>query len=223
MTMTAQATLSEDDIRAKVGSVNWFHQIEIAPGIVTPGVDPSAEKLRWLSLPPDLTGQRVLDIGAYDGFFSFECERRGAAEVIAIDAAPQPSFDVARELLGSQVKIYAMNIYDLTPERFGQFDLVLCLGVLYHLRHPLLGLERVHSVCRGQLILETAICDHHFIDAGGAPHELAEIAPALPPVPITQFYHGDELNSDYTNWWSPNLTALHAMLRSTGFIPQQTM
>ena len=221
MATTAQSTYSEDQIRTKVGSVNWFHQIEIAPGIVTPGVDRSAEKLRWLNLPADLTGQRVLDIGAFDGFFSFECEKRGAAEVVAIDAAPPPGFNVAHELLGSQVKFYALNIYDLTPETFGQFDLVLCLGVLYHLRHPLLGLERVHAVCRGRLILETAICDHHFVDATRASHELAEIAPALLPVPIAQFYPGDELNGDYTNWWSPNIAALHGMLRSTGFIPQQ--
>src|SRR5262245_48364448 len=144
MTQHARATYSDDEIHALIASVPfWFHQIEVAPGIVTPGIDPSPEKLKRLTFPADLRGKRVLDIGAWDGFFSFECERRGAAEVVAIDAAPSLSFAVARELLGSQVKFYAMNIYDLTPVTLGQFDLVLCLGVLYHLRHPLFGLERV--------------------------------------------------------------------------------
>jgi tRNA (mo5U34)-methyltransferase len=222
MSSTMRQPFGEDEIRARVASVNWFHQIEIVPGIVTPGVDRSAEKLRWLNLPEDLRGQRVLDIGAFDGFFSFECERRGAAEVIAIDAAPPPGFTVAHELLGSQVKFYAMNIYELKPEVFGQFDLVLCLGVLYHLRHPLLGLERVHAVCRGKLILETAVCDHHFVNADQTSQALASIAPALAQVPIAQFYPGAELNGDATNWWSPNIIALHGMLRSTGFVPLET-
>jgi tRNA (mo5U34)-methyltransferase len=176
--------LSEADIRAAIDAVPfWFHQIEVAPGIVTPGIDCSAEKLAHLNLPSDLSGKRVLDIGAWDGFFSFECERRGAAEVIAIDAAPSLSFEIARALLGSQVQFQTANIYDLTPERFGEFDLVLCLGVLYHLRHPLLGLERVHAVCKGELIVETLVCDEHVVDSSGAALRLAELAPALLPVP----------------------------------------
>jgi tRNA (mo5U34)-methyltransferase len=224
MPTNAHPTISEDEIRARIAAVPfWFHQIEVAPGIVTPGIDRSSQGLQMMNLPADLTGKRVLDIGAFDGFYSFECERRGAAEVIAIDGNSQNGLPVIRELLGSQVKFYTMNIYELTPDVFGMFDLVLCLGVLYHLRHPLLGLERVHSVCKDRLILETQVCDHHFIDAGGTPRELAEVAPALLAAPIAQFYPGAELNHDSTNWWSPNLAALHGMLRSVGFEPYQTI
>jgi tRNA (mo5U34)-methyltransferase len=219
------STYSEEQIRSMIALVPyWYHRIEVAPGIVTPGVDNTAHNLRTMNLPADLTGKRVLDIGACDGFYSFECERRGAAQVVAIEANTGPTgFKVLHELLGSHVELHTMNIYDLTPEAFGQFDLVLCLGVLYHLRHPLLGLERVHSVCKGQLILETQVCDHHFIDASGTPQDLVRFAPAVLPAPIVQFYAGAELNQDSTSWWSPNIAALQAMLRSVGFDPYQTI
>jgi tRNA (mo5U34)-methyltransferase len=223
MMTKAVGAFSEAEVRAQIASVPvWFHQIELAPGIVTPGRDNSALKLQRLNIPLDLSGKRVLDIGANDGFFSFECERRGA-EVIAIDESPTPGFSVAHELLGSRVKFYILNIYELTPDTFGQFDVVLCLGVLYHLRHPLFGLERIHAICNDLLIIETQTCDNFFIDDGGVPHDLAAIAPTLPSIPIAQFYPGVELNGDITNWWSPNILALHGMLRSTGFVPQQTI
>jgi 2-polyprenyl-3-methyl-5-hydroxy-6-metoxy-1,4-benzoquinol methylase len=217
--------LSEDEIRTRIASLPyWFHRIEVAPGIVTPGEDDTALKLERLNIPDDLSGKRVLDIGAYEGFFSFECERRGA-EVVAIDTiAPDAcGFSIAHELLGSRVKWCHASIYDLNPEDFGQFDLVLCLGVIYHLRHPLLGLERVHSVCKGQLILETQICDRFFIGLDGTPVDLDIAAPTLLKIPIAQFYPGAELNSDPSNWWSPNIVALLGMLRSTGFVPEKTI
>lgn len=88
---------------------------------------------------------RVLDIGARDGFFSFECERRAAAEVVAIDylTPEETGFPIARELVGSQVELRQVNVYDLSPEEFGSFDLVLFLGVLYRLRDPMLALDRI--------------------------------------------------------------------------------
>jgi tRNA (mo5U34)-methyltransferase len=216
--------LSEDEIRARIAAVPfWYHCIEVATGIVTPGIDRSAYNLDHMQLPADLTGKRVLDIGAFDGFYSFECERRGAAEVIAIDGNAATGFGVVRELLGSQVPFYQMNIYDLTPAAFGQFDLVLCLGVLYHLRYLLLGLERIHAVCRGQLILETAVCDRNFIGPDGTPIALENIDPLLLETPLAQFYPAAEYSKDWSTWWSPNIAGLHAMLRSVGFEPYQTI
>jgi tRNA (mo5U34)-methyltransferase len=215
--------LSEEELLARIAAVPvWFHNIELAPGIVTPGRDNSATKLQRLNIPEDLSGKRVLDIGANDGFFSFLCERRGAT-VIAIDHNPTPGFRVAHEVLGSKVEFHTLDIYDLSPATFGQFDLVFCLGVLYHLRHPLLALERIRSVCKDLLILETQICDHYFLDTNNLPHDLAQIAPLMLTVPMAQFYPGAELNGDPTNWWSPNLLALDGMLQSTGFISQQTI
>ena len=219
-------TKEEEEIQARIASIpHWHHQIEVAPGIVTPGVSNTAQRLEWYEFPEDLSGKRVLDIGCYEGFFTFECERRGA-EVVAIDVlplGPQSGFSLAHKLLGSKATFYQTSIYDLTPERFGTFDLVLCFGVLYHLRHPLLGLERAHAVCRDRFILETQICDKYFINAEGIPVDLAAIAPALAQLPIAQFYPGNELNHDPSNWWSPNLPAVDGMLRSTGFIPDKVI
>ena len=196
----------------------WFHRIDVGHGVVTPGEDDSAAKLAKFEPPADLTGKSVLDIGAYDGFFTFECERRGA-DVLAIDHRQSPGYPVASELRGLAAEFREMSVYDLSAEGVGEFDLVLALGVLYHLRHPLLALERIHEVCRERLILETQICDACFLSSDGEPQVLAEVAPSLADVPIVQFYPGEELNGDPSNWWAPNLVALEAMLRTSGIEP----
>ena len=173
-----------------------------------------------MCFPERMEHTTVLDIGAYDGFFSFECERRGAT-VTAVDIiSPEESgFAVAHELLRSRVKHVRRSIHNLDPEELGQFDIVLCLGVLYHLRHPLLGLDRVHSVCKDLLILESQICDAWFVQKGGRAVTLDSISSVLTRIPIAQFYPGDELNSDPSNWWSPHQTGLQTMLGSSGFEP----
>ena len=143
----------------------------------------------------------MLDIGARDGFFSFEAERRGA-EVLALDFMPpdRTGFGVAAELRGSKVDYRVDNVYNLSPERHGTFDLVLCLGVLYHLRNPLLGLDKLWGVCDRDLILETQI-------RGGRRRR----------EPLMQFHPEDTLNGDHSNWWSPNPAALRAMMESACF------
>lgn len=214
----------EEEIQARIAAIPyWFHQIEVMPGIITPGASNTSQKLERFELPKDLSGKRVLDIGCYEGFFTFECERRGA-EVVAIDIiapGPQSGFSLAYELTGSRATFHQASIYDLNPEQFGTFDLVLCLGVIYHLRHPLLGLERARSVCKDKFIVETQICDKYFIGADRMPVDLTAVAPALAQVPMVQFYPGDELNRDPSNWFSPNLPALDGMLRTSGFIPEK--
>src|SRR5690606_4371760 len=97
---------SAEQLRERIASVSpWYHQIELAPGIVTPGVNDSAYTLARLDFPDDLSGKRAIDIGARDGFFSFELERRGA-EVLAVDMMPreQTGFAVAADVLGSKVE-----------------------------------------------------------------------------------------------------------------------
>jgi tRNA (mo5U34)-methyltransferase len=218
---------SPEEIQEQINRVPyWFHAIELAPGIVTPGPSKTFEKLKRWELPQDMTGMRVLDIGAYEGFFTFECEKRGAKEVVAIDIiplGPDSGFKVAHKILGSRAKFRYANIYDLNPRDFGYFDLVLCMGVLYHLRHPLLGLEHARSVCRGKFIVETQICDKYFINEQGLPVELASFSPTLEQMPMAQFYPGDELNQDASNWWAPNLAALNGMLKISGFVPTKTI
>jgi tRNA (mo5U34)-methyltransferase len=213
--------MSDQQIRDRIASVpHWYHQIEIRPGIVTPGVNSSGATLERLDLPADCDGLRVLDIGARDGFFSFELERRGA-DVVAIDYM-DPSlsgFDVARELLGSSVECRVCNLYDLSPQRHGAFDIVLFLGTLYHLRDPLLALDRIWDVCRedATLALETQVLDNALVVDGGRLRALAEIDPQLREACLMQFYPGDALNGDHSNYWAPNAACVRGLLRDAGF------
>jgi tRNA (mo5U34)-methyltransferase len=196
-----------DDLRSQVAALRWYHRIDLGNGLVTAGVDESPARLQRLDLPASLAGRSVLDIGAWDGFFSFECERRGASRVVAADSyswhgggwGSKAGFELARRALRSRVEDVDIDVMDLSPQRVGAFDVVLFLGVLYHLRHPLLALERVASVTRHTLILETA-ADMIGVRA-----------------PVMAFYPGRELNNDPTNWWGPNTLALTAMLRDVGF------
>jgi tRNA (mo5U34)-methyltransferase len=117
-----------------------------------------ARRLRLLKIP-DLKGKTVLDIGAWDGYFSLEFERRGAKRVLAVDVWDEgalQAFLLVREHFKSAVEYKRLDAHDLSPALVGTFDVVFCAGVLYHLRHPLRGLESIRSVTAGQLILETA-------------------------------------------------------------------
>ncbi len=199
--------METEDIRRSVAEIEWFHTIDLGHGIVTPGLDDTPRKLADIKMPADLSGRTVLDIGAWDGFFSFEAERRGAKRVLATDSfcwsgdawGSKQGFELARQALGSEVEDRFIDVMDLSPEAVGVFDLVLFLGVLYHLRHPLLALEKVAAVTTGCLILETEV------DLIGARH------------PAMAFYPGTELNNDPTNWWAPNPRALAGMLKAAGF------
>jgi len=208
-----QLTIMYGDLKAKVEQLRWYHTIDLGGGVVTRGVDDSPVRLARLDLPASLAGKSVLDIGAWDGFFSFEAERRGASRVLAADHyswhgggwGSKAGFELARAALGSKVQDVDIDVMDLSPERIGTFDVVFFLGVLYHLRHPLLALERVASVTRGLLILETVV-------------DLVGIRR-----PAAAFYPNRELNADPTNWWAPNVPALHAMLGDVGFAQVRTI
>ena len=199
--------MNRDELREKVAAIRWFHRIDLGDGVITPGLDDTPAKLKRVRLPDDLTGKSVLDIGAWDGFFSFEAERRKASRVLAVDSfcwsgegwGSKAGFQLARSALGSKVEDREMEVHDLAPETMGTFDLVLFFGVLYHMRHPLLALEKVSSVTKSHLILETKV---DLLSLG---------APAM------AFYVGDELNGDPTNWWAPNIPGLCDMLRAVGF------
>jgi tRNA (mo5U34)-methyltransferase len=195
-----------------VARQGWFHTIDLGDGIVTPGRDESARKLSWIGLPRDLSGLSVLDVGAWDGFFSFEAERRGAARVVAVDGpawrepawgpggyGTKAGFELARRALGSSVEDRELDLEDISPETVGRFDVVLFLGVLYHLKHPWPVLERVASVCDDLLIVETHA-------------DLLDLRR-----PAMAMYPGAELAGDASNWWGPNIPALVAMLHEEGF------
>ena len=162
----ARASTDLDQLRKEVASVNWFHKIDLGRGIVTPGIENTPEKIKLMNLPPDLSGKTVLDIGAWNGAVSFECERRGALRVLATDyfcwhggnnREGRQGFEIARRALNSGVEDLEIRVEEISSERVGLFDVVLFLGVLYHAEDPLGYLRRVHSVFRETAIIETSV------------------------------------------------------------------
>lgn len=206
-------------IQEKIASHAWFHRIEVAPGIFTPGPKDAAVEMSKLGIPEDLTGLRVLDIGAAEGFNSFECERRGA-HVTSVDkiGADESGFGIARELLGSKIKHYHCSIYNLDFANLGEFDIILFTGVLYHLRYPLLALDVLKTISsRALVIVESQICDGWFIRPDGSTGQLASYSPELLRAPLAQFYPRGELCGDTSTWYSTNIIGLAGMLESAGF------
>jgi tRNA (mo5U34)-methyltransferase len=199
--------MNVDDVKSGIGAITWYHTIDLGHGLVTPGIDDTPRRVAQLELPSNLSGKTVLDIGAWDGALSFECERRGAARVLATDSfcwsgegwGTKDGFEFARKVLHSKVEDLDIDVLELSPEVIGTFDVVLFVGVLYHMRHPLLALERVASVTEQLLILDTHVAALDFRK------------------PAMVFYPDAELNNDSTNWWGPNPPAVEAMLGTVGF------
>jgi tRNA (mo5U34)-methyltransferase len=220
----------------------WWHSIDLGDGVVSDG-QRSAELLAetWSALGlGDIKGKSVLDVGAWDGYFSFQAERHGAARVVALDhyawsldllrqqryvaecrangTTPQPyhtvpelwrpkelpgkaGFDAAHRALESKVESVVGNFMTMDLDRLGTFDVVLYLGVLSHMRHPLLALERLARVTGELAVIETEAValpgyDHHA---------------------FCEFFEKNELEDDPTKWWVPNRRALAALCRVAGF------
>jgi len=218
----------------------WYHKIELPDGTITPGWAPiDASKY---GIPEDLTGKRVLDIGAWDGYWTWEALKRGAKEVVAIDDfsddcghADMPKrdwsgFDLCREAFGFDTeellnsesvywenekgqRVYRveMSVYDIT--QLGQFDIVFFFGTLYHLRHPLLALDKIAEVCDGEVYIESAVCDqmsaYHNGGGIGKGYSQGDV--------VMEFYPEKEYGNNESNWWSPTLQCLGHMVKSVGF------
>jgi tRNA (mo5U34)-methyltransferase len=190
--------------------VHWHQRWEIFDGVFTPGINPIDEMCERMQLPADLTDKRVLDIGAWNGCLSFECERRGAEEVLAIGPEPpdRSGFNRLADLVGATRTRYQFgSVYDLDPERIGTFDVVLFCGVLYHLRYPVLGIDNLRRVARGELFVETFLSDLQLTVAGQDVQAL----------PLWRFYRHDELERDPSNWFGPTAFAVVQALESAGF------
>jgi SAM-dependent methyltransferase len=211
--------------RAVERNDHWYHSIELAPGVVTPGrID--LRKVAGKILPNDLSGKRALDVGSFDGFWAFQMERRGA-EVVAIDIdhpdeaeyAPRAremteanvrefdvrlerGFDLAAELLGSRVRRVVCNVLELTPEAIGgRVDFAFIGALLIHLRDPVRALQNVHAT----------------LVPGGELRQLETVSIRdtlmAPRRPVAGF-HAD---ATWFNWWHPNRSALRAWARAAGF------
>jgi tRNA (mo5U34)-methyltransferase len=202
-----QGAAAELFTRAK--AYYWFHSIDLGNGVVTPGIK-SVELLRAeanaIFGPLDLSGKSVLDIGAWNGNFSFEAKRRQAARVLATDhhcwtqeLRGRDTFHLAKEALKLEIDELDIDVPELTPDRVGQFDVVLFLGVLYHLVDPIQALTNVAALTK-----DVAVVESHL--------DLAEVQR-----PAMVFYPGAELNNDPTNWWGPNRQFVESLLKLVGF------
>lgn len=161
--------MNREEMLGKINRVKyWRHRIDLGNGIYTPG----SHAFDYPRMPGDLSGKTVLDIGAWDGMYSFEAERRGARRVLATDVWHDPKwskelwegirggaegFLTAREILGSKVEYKNIDVYDISSETVGEFDIVLFLAVLYHLPDPLLALRKIASVTKEMVVVESAV------------------------------------------------------------------
>jgi tRNA (mo5U34)-methyltransferase len=210
-------------VQARVAGLDWWHTIEVAPGVVTPGgwdLRATAERLPW---PASLAGMRCLDIGTMDGFWAFELERRGAHDVVATDILDatrldqfvagrlrgeryrrpaERNFALAAELLGSRVELRDRSVYELDAADVGEFDLVVMGYVLQMLRDPLRGLEAVRRVCRGHLLL---------LETVSRPLELL-------PAPLARL----DARRDGSEWFVFNRRGLRKALELAGWIVEET-
>jgi tRNA (mo5U34)-methyltransferase len=202
------------NIQDEISKVNWWHPIDL-DGYVTPGMNiETSDTFLNLPIPNDLTGKTVLDIGCWDGYYSFACESRGAERVVASDYyiwtqdnkisgddlkwTGDAGFDLAHKVLKSKVEKLVCPVEDLNPDVHGKFDYVLMLGVIYHAKNPFDYIERAAAMSKDILIIETHI---DMLDY---------------PKPAARFYSRNELNNDSSNYWGPNPAAVVGMMREIG-------
>lgn len=233
--MTATATRLIDDeaeLRRRIEALGpWFHNMRIGDVATAPdhflGDYPNFKFQRFARhLPADLTGKSVLDIGCNAGFYSMEMKRRGASRVLGIDSDDRylRQAELAGEALGyDNIEFRNLSVYDVGAlgERF---DVVIFMGVLYHLRHPLLALDLIHehvaadclifqSMQRGSDALMDVPENYPFHEPGTFDPPAYFDDPAYPKLHfIERRYAGD-----WTNWWAPNRACAEAMLRASGF------
>ena len=213
---------AQSDLAAEIAAHQWYHTLELAPGVETPGWHDTRPIVTEIPFPASLEGKRCLDVGTFDGFWAFEMERRGASEVVAIDIIDPGEWDwpagseaevvaaiaerkaggvgfaLARRELGSSVQRLERSVYDVDPGDMGRFDLVYLGSLLVHLRDPVRALERLRSVCDGTMIV---------VDGIDLPLSLL-----LPGLPVATL---DARGRPW--WWYPNQAGLARMIEAGGF------
>jgi len=217
--------LSTHEIEQRVRSLGqWFHNLDLHGVKTAPdhflGDYPNVKWQRFAhAIPADLTGKSVLDIGCNAGFYSIEMKRRGAARVLGIDSderyLAQARF--AADVVGADIEFRNLDVYRVS-ELGERFNLVIFMGVLYHLRHPLLALDLLHRYVVGDLLLfQTMQRGSAEVEHVAADYPFQETAifdrAAWPRMHFIEHRY----SADPTNWWVPNRACTEAMLRSAGF------
>ena len=211
-------TLPFEDILALSRVGWWFHSYEIAPGIHTPGVCPYKEHLLDFPELADLSGKRVLDIGAWDGPYTLEMSRRGGTVTgFDIQRPDRTGFNLMRSLNAVDAGHICANVYDLNPKDHGTYDLVTFFGVYYHLRNPVAAFANINNVLPtgGLAAVEGAILE-------GAPavdeywKQNAHLLESIKDVPLAYFVEGG-YQGEWSNWWVPNACCLKQWITSCGF------
>ncbi len=225
MNLLVESELTREEIEQRVRELgDWFQNIDLHGIPSAPhhflGDYPAVKWQRFAhAIPDNLSGKSVLDIGCNAGFYAIEMKRRGAERVLGIDTEPmylaQGRF--ASEVLGMEIEFRELSVYDL-PQLREKFDLVIFMGVLYHLRHPLLALDLIREHVARDLLL--------FQSMQRGNQELGQVAPDYdfwesevfdqPQFPRMYFIE-QRYAHDPTNWWIPNRACVEAMLRSAGF------
>lgn len=202
--------MQREDLLAQIETIKWFHRYDRETfGFETKGgkgcrnID---EVRRWGFSPYIFENKTVLDIGAWDGYNSFYAEKLGAEKVLAIDHpawsgdgwGTKDGFNLAHKLINSRVGSLDIDLHDISPDNIGTFDVVLFLGVLYHLKDPLKGLEKAAAVTNKLLILETT-CEY-----------LDESDPLF-------IFRPERFNDDPRSYYSPNLSRIKELFADYGF------
>ena len=227
--MDTTRNMTRDEIRRRAEELGpWFHNIDLKGVWTAPdhflGNYPAVKWQRFAdAMPPDLCGKTVLDIGCNGGFYAIEMKRRGASRVVAIDFddAYLAQARFAAQVTGHEIEFHKLSVYDVAALQ-EQFDIVLFMGVFYHLRHPLLALDLIHERAAKDLLV------FQSLQRGSS-----ETPPVQENYTFWQTDHFDEPGypkmhfiehryaDDPTNWWAPNSACVEAMLRSAGFVIDQ--
>ena len=218
-------SLTQAEVRARVAALGpWFHNLELA-GTQTAPDHPLGDypRMKWRrfrdALAPHVAGRTVLDIGCNGGFYALEMKRLGAARVLAVDhdADYLAQARFAAEVEGQDIELRQLSVYEVG--RIGErFDIVLFMGVLYHLRHPLLALDLVHEHVAGDLLVfQTMLRGSSDVARVEPDYPIRDERPFDHPAFPRLHFVEHAYASDPTNWWVPNRACAEAMLRSAGF------
>jgi tRNA (mo5U34)-methyltransferase len=203
---------------------DWFHNLDLAGIPTAPNhLLGNYPRCKWEgfadSLPEDLSGRTVLDLGCNAGFYAFEMKRRGAERVVAVDSDPRylAHARLASKVLDLDIELRQLSIYEIQRLK-EKFDLVLFLGVLYHLRHPLLALDLIHEhVARDLLVFQSMQRGSEEVSPVGADYPFGETGIFAHSNFPAMYFIEESYSGDPTNWWIPNRACAEAMLRSAGF------